>query len=409
MNKYLKLDEEVTIIERNFADEAIAYMEREGIENCDDFLEDFDRFNVADEVFYLLVDECFNIVANYVQIGRYILGYGDAIPYYEKAINVMSNELQIANDFDTLHKYAYSLTDDYTNYSSANYAYAQSIIFDSLVETFNIEKDSDKEILDIYKQVAIPNYEVIKKITINEVEFIDLTKAQEYITQSLIVDAEAIYDDCSYFNIEVALTDKLGVFELVLDVTDAYSDCESWNTSLLQILLRPHDYLGDDLPISGDEQPEKYTIELNDYKKDEIESMDFRVLHSTIYADMDKLLHEVEVRSYELKEILPFAVKTLRYNYKKDIDILRHVIHETSDVCNAIRDEIFRRYNFEIPYDNLDNEYVYLCYTLMILKLFVTSDHRLMYNYTFSNDKGTNDVGYALEFIQSVMNKYKNI
>ena len=92
MNKYFKLEDEIGISDSDFADEAIAYMKREELENCDEFLNEFEHLCIADEVCNPMVEECFNIIQNLMEIAEYITGYEDPTLYFEKALNVMTLE-----------------------------------------------------------------------------------------------------------------------------------------------------------------------------------------------------------------------------------------------------------------------------------------------------------------------------
>lgn len=417
MYKYLKLEDEISITDSNFADEAIEYMDREGIENCDegDFLEAFEKFNVANEVLYNpLVDDCFNIIQNYVKIGKYIMGYGDPIIYFSKAIDVMYSELQIAIDYDELDEYTWELANDYLNASSANFAYAQSIIYDSLVETFGKDNSLDKktlsiysqdvrkEILDIYKQIAIPHYEVIKQITINEVEFTDIRKAQEYINKYIIEEAEDIYCHENFIDIKVVLTDEMGVFEINFDISEAYSQLSLWEDSLLEILISPYDYFGDGLDDILGIEGQKYTMALEAYKKYDVGTVDFSVINDVICDD----IYELIGNEYP-EEMMHFAYRMLRKNYENDIDILMSIGMKESDACKRIRETIFKRHNFEIPYnyidDRMDDEYISLCYKLMLLKSFAIEGHKINKEYNFSEAEHMHNVYRAFSFINYIL------
>jgi len=100
MNKYFKLEDEIGISDSDFAYEAIAYMDRVGLGNCDEFLNEFEHLYIADEVCNPMVEECFNIIRNLMEIAEYITGYEDPTLYFEKALNVMTDQLQIAMDFN---------------------------------------------------------------------------------------------------------------------------------------------------------------------------------------------------------------------------------------------------------------------------------------------------------------------
>jgi hypothetical protein len=263
IDKYLTLDLE---------GQALEYVQEEGIEYVDWALQMLLDANPLDEYPNILIEDCIGYIRSLVGMGERLEGKGLSVAFYTKAVKVL-NDSNMAYDEQELHDDAYAFADEYLNASSANYAYMQGIIYDSLMKTFQVDKNSSKEILDVYREVTIPIYEIIKKITINdEEEFTDINKAQEYINQSLIEYAKEIYDNDLYFSIEVALMDKLEVFELVLDITDAYENIEISEASLMEILLRPHDYLGDELPIKSVEQSRKYTIELNEYIENEMKS-----------------------------------------------------------------------------------------------------------------------------------------
>lgn len=272
IDKYLTLDLEGQDLE---------YVQDEGIEYVDWALQMLLDANPLDEYPNILIEDCIGYIRSLVGMGERLEGKGLSVAFYTKAVKVLSDS-NMAYDEQELHDDAYAFAHEYLNASSANYAYMQSIIYDSLMKTFQVDKNSSKEILDVYKEVTIPTYEVIKKITINdEEEFTDINKAQEYINQSLIEYAKEIYNNDLYFSIEVALTDKLEVFELMLDITDAYENIEISEASLMEILLRPHDYLGDELPIRSVEQSRKYTIELNEYIENEMKSST-KVAHTMV-------------------------------------------------------------------------------------------------------------------------------
>jgi len=394
IDKYLTLDLEGQDLE---------YVQNEGIEYVDWALQMLLDANPLDEYPNILIEDCIGYIRSLVGMGERLEGKGLSIAFYTKAVKVLSDS-SMAYDEQELHDDAYAFAHEYLNASSANYAYMQSIIYDSLMKTFQVDKNSSKEILDVYKEVTIPKYEVIKNITINKEEFTDINKAQEYINQSVVADAEEIYYDSHYFSAEVVLTDNLGVFELMLNITDAYNnDTNIWDTPLLEVLLSLHDYFRDELEDISDELSENDTIELDAYRKDALGTIDFSVLHDVIDINVSRLIGD-----YNSHDVHSFALKMLSMNYNNDIAILEHIIYEDNDACRAGVVEIFRRYNFGIPHHNgrADYEYIKLYYRLMILKTFAIDNYSMHKDYRYSEDETENRTGRALLFIGNVLDEY---
>ena len=278
----------------------------------------------------------------------------------------------------------------------------KKIILDILSDTFTISKDTSKDKLSIYKKVAIPKFEIIKMITIDEKEFNSIGDAQEYINDYLIVYADEVFDDKRYFDIKVLLTDKLEVFEATFDVTDAYkfNGAELSVDSLLDILLRPYDYFGDELPMQNSTlYHEVYTIELDRYKENDVGSIDLSFLYESIYTDMNKLLDRQGYYGRLSEDMVQFAFDVLESNYRDDINILRHTIDDESYMSNDIRNEISKKHDFSIPYDEDADKDSYTYYRIIILKLLAISDYQLKQKYTFSNREKIYDKMNILRFI----------
>lgn len=406
LSDYLRLNNEEipTITDDNFSDIAIEYIT--GVKNCDAFFEELENLPIAEEIYNPTVDECFKIIENFMIIGDFVKEFRDALPYFEKAIEVMDGELQIAVDYNEIHNdNVYAIAHDYLNSSEANYAYAQKMIFESLIEVFDIDKNSRKEILAVYKRVTIPNYEVIKKIIIDDEEFLDIREAQEHINNRFILEAEEIYYfGNKYFNIRVVLADKIGIFELDLDITDAYDSVEISEVSLLDVLLNLYDFFEDELPIMGEVVAHKYIISLDMYKKGDVGTVNLDFIYPLIYKDMDILLKNALDYNHRLDNFIVFVFDILESNYKKDIDILCHVINDDSETNEVIRNMIYSSYNFTTHRDCRTYE---LYNILMFLKLSVVNNSILQSKYSPKRDRGAYDIDNALASIADMKKRCK--
>ena len=409
MNKYFKLEDAIGISDSDFAYEAIAYMDRVGLGNCDEFLNEFERLCIADEVCNPMVEECFNIIQNLMEIGRYIKDYRDPIPLFDKAVDIRNQELQNAVDYDDRdydQDEIWESADDYLNWSDRNYAYAQKIILDILSDTFILSKDASRDVLSTYKKVAIPKFEIIKTIKIDGAEFSDIRNAQEYLNDYLVDSIDDVFHDELSFDIKVVLADKLEVFEVTFDLTDVYvGEAELSADSLLDILLRPYDYFGDELPIQSSTLcRDVYTIELDRYKEYDVGSVDFSFLYESIYTDMDKLLDRQKHYSGLSEDVVEFAFDVLESNYKNDINILYLPIDDELCTINNMRNEIFKKHDFSITYDEYaDKDSYYLYSRIIILKLLaVKNGYQLKQKYTFPNHEKVNDEKNILEFMFEV-------
>jgi hypothetical protein len=326
MNKYFKLDddEEVFITSDNFAEEAIVYMDKVGLGNCDEFLEDLERLHIAEEVANPTVDECFNIIQNLMDIAEYVVGYEDPIVYFDKALNVMTDELQMAMDFNERHEYTWNMTTDFVTEDNANFWYAKEIIAGSLNKIFTIKKESSKELLKIYKEVTMPIYTTIKKIVIDEVEFRNIKDAQSYINTQIFLEVESVYDDEGIFSpIHMVVSDELEVFEITLDMTDAFDAVGCLQTTLIDGIISVVDELfpwnESDYIIKGEvPQAKEYEFDLYHYKDEAITIVDLSFLYQDIYNDVTKHLKKHNMY-FDNEQVIDFAFSTLKDAYKYQI------------------------------------------------------------------------------------------
>jgi len=324
MNKYFKLEDEIGISDSDFAYEAIAYMDRVGLGNCDEFLNEFERLCIADEVCNPMVEECFNIIRNLMEIAEYITGYEDPTLYFEKALNVMTDQLQIAMDFNQRHEATWNIKSDFATEDNANFRYAKEIIASSLNKIFNITKESPRELLEIYKEVTIPIYTTIKKIVIDEVEFKNIKDVQAYINTQIFLEVESIYYDENMFSpIHMVVSDKLEVFEITLDITDAFDAVGCLQTTLIDGIISVVEELlpwnESDYIIKGEvPQANEYKFDLYHYKDEAITVVDLSFLYQDIYEDVTKHLKKHNVY-FENEQVIDFAFSTLKDAYKYQI------------------------------------------------------------------------------------------
>ena len=326
MNKYFKLDEdeEVSIVDSDFSDKAIAYMNENGIENCNEFLEDLERLHIAEEVANPMVNECFNIIQNLMDIAEYVVGYEDPIVYFDKALNVMTDELQMAMDFNEMHEYAMSVKSDFATEENANFWYAKEMIEEIFNKIFTITKKSSKEQLKIYKEVTMPIYTTIKKIVIDEVEFKNIKDAQEYINTQIFLEVESVYADEGIFSpIHMVVSDELEVFEITLDMTDAFDAVGCLQTTLIDGIISVVDeclqwneskyIIKGKVPQAGE-----YEFDLHHYKDEAITIVDLSFLYQDIYYDVTKHLKKHNVY-FEDEQVIAFAFSTLKDAYAYQI------------------------------------------------------------------------------------------
>jgi len=321
MNKYFKLEDEIGISDSDFAYEAIAYMDRVGLGNCDEFLNEFEHLSIADEVCNPMVEECFNIIRNLMEIAEYITGYEDPTLYFEKALNVMTDQLQIAMDFNQRHEATWNIKSDFATEDNANFRYAKEIIASSLNKIFNITKESPRDLLEIYKEVTIPIYTTIKKIVIDEVEFKNIKDVQAYINTQIFLEVESIYDDENmFYPIQIVVSDKLEIFEITLDMTDVFDAVGCLETTLIDGIISVVDELlpwnESDYIIKGEvPQANEYKFDLYHYKDEAITIVDLSFLYQDIYEDVTKHLKKHNVY-FENEQVIDFAFSTLKDSYK---------------------------------------------------------------------------------------------
>jgi len=379
MNEYFKLDkdEEVSIVDSNFADEAIAYMNREGSGNCDEFLKDFERLRIVEEVCNPMVEECFNIIRNLMEIAEYVKDYRYTIPYFEKAIEVMTDQLQIAMDFNERQPYTEGMMIDFVTEYDANMWYAKEVISDTLNKIFTITKKSSKEELHIYKEVTIPIYTIIQKIVIDEVEFKTLEKAQDYINHQILIDTWSFYKKTFFPSIKIVVCDELEVFELHVDMQRFFK-----NVSYLKMTLQ--DALFEvvyDLPTNESHYVTKrdmttfYDFDLKNDKNEKIKRVDLNFLYEDIYSDMNSYLLKHRVHREDMSPpLIDFAFSTLK-------DVYTH----------QIKDD-----------ESLDDHY-------LILKLLSVDDfsNELKKYYRFNEYSVDTDYKYGLRELRYILDKLK--